>query len=264
MPRFENNLTFGTNATVKVSNPQSANDAVNLGFIEDYFTGLNEKTAVLASSSGNINLAAPGSAIGGVTMPLNGRFLALNQTNNTQNGIYIWNGASVPATRSSDANISAELNNATVYVPDSTGTTIGVTYRQITRNPVIGTDPIIWTIYGNSVPDATTTTPGRVTLATSTNIDNNTDVGKVVTVEALLGSTVIKRQAKATIGNGTDSTFTVSHTFNTFDVDVKVRRSASDRADVYPDITRASNGSVTLTFSYVPSVGEFTVLLEAY
>lgn len=264
MPRFENNLTFGTNATVQVPNPQSANDAVNLQFIEDFFTGLNEKTAVLASSSGNINLAAPGSTIGGVTMPLNGRFLALNQTNNTQNGIYIWNGASVPATRSSDANTSTELNNATVYVPDSTGTTIGATYRQITRNPVIGTDPIIWTIYGNSVPDATTTTPGRVTLATSTNIDNNTDVSKVITVAALLGSTVIKRQAKATIGNGTDSTFTVSHTFNTFDVDVKVRRTAGDRADVYPDITRASNGSVTLTFSYVPSVGEFTVLLEAY
>ena len=264
MPRFENNLTFGTNATVQVPNPESANDAVNLGFIEDYFTGLNEKTAVLASSSGNINLAAPGSTIGGVTMPLNGRFLAPSQTNNTQNGIYIWNGASVPATRSFDANTSAELNNATVYVPDSTGTTIGVTYRQITRNPVIGTDPIIWTIYGNSVPDATTTTPGRVTLATSTNINNNTDTGKVVTVEALLGSNVIKRQAKATIGNGTDSTFTVSHAFNTFDVDVKVRRSAGDRADVYPDITRASNGSVTLTFSYVPSVGEFTVLLEAY
>lgn len=264
MPRFENNITFGTNATVQVPNPQSGSDAVNLGFIEDYFTGLNEKTAVLASSSGNINLAAPGSTIGGVTMPLNGRFLALNQTNNTQNGIYIWNGASVPATRSSDANTSVELNNATVYVPDSTGTTIGATYRQITRNPVIGTDPIIWTIYGNSVPDATTTTPGRVTLATSTNINGNTDTGKVVTVEALLGSNVIKRQAKATIGNGTDSTFTVSHTFNTFDVDVKVRRSAGDRADVYPDITRASNGSVTLTFSYVPSVGEFTVLLEAY
>lgn len=264
MPRFDNNLTFATNATAKVPNPQSANDAVNLQFIEDYFTGLNEKTAVLASSSGNINLDAPGSTIGGVTMPLNGRFLAPSQTNNTQNGIYIWNGASVPATRSSDANTPAELTNATVYVPDPTGTTVGVTYRQITRNPVIGTDPIIWTVQGSSVPDATTTTPGRVSLATAANINNNTDTGKVITVEALLASTVIKRQAKATIGNGTDSTFTVSHTFNTFDVDVKVRRSAGDRADVYPDITRASNGSVTITFSYVPSVGEFTVLLEAY
>lgn len=263
MPRFGNDLTFDLNATAKVPNPQSPSDAVNLQFIEDYFTGLNEKTAVLASSSGNINLSAPGSTIGGVTMPLNGRFLAPNQTNNTQNGIYIWNGASVPATRSSDANTSAELNNATVYVPDPTGATVGVTYRQITRNPVIGTDPIIWTIYGNSVPDATTTTPGRVTLATSTNINNNTDVSKVITVEALLGSNVIKRQAIAVIGNGTDSTFLISHTFNTFNVVTTVRRSGGDRADVYPDIARPTTGSVSVTFSYVPSVGEFTVLLEA-
>jgi len=264
VPRFDNNLVFGLNATAKVPNPQSASDAVNLQFIEDYFTGLNEKTAVLASSSGNINLNAPGSTVGGTVMFLNGRFLALNQTNNTENGIYIWNGASVPATRSSDANTSAELNNATVYVPDSTGTTIGTTYRQITRNPVIGTDPIVWAVYGNSVPDATTTTPGRVTLATSANINNNTDTGKVVTVASLLGSTVIKRQATAVIGNGTDSTFPISHTFNTLNVDVKVRRTAGDRTDVYPDITRPSTGSVVVTFSYVPSVGEFTVLLEAY
>lgn len=264
MPRFENNVTFGPNATVLVSNPTNANDAVPLQFLQDYFSGLNEKEAVLASSSGNINLAAPGSTIGGVTMTFNGRFLAPNQTNNTQNGIYLWQGASVPAIRALDANTSAELTNATVYVPDPTGTTVGVTYRQLTRNPVIGTDPIVWTVQGSSVPDATTTTPGKVALATATNINTNTDTGKAVTVEALLGSTVIKRQAKATIGNGTDNTFPVSHTFNTFDVDVKVRRTAGDRADVYPDITRPTTGSITVTFSYVPTAGEFTVLLEAY
>lgn len=264
MPRFENSLTFAPNSTALVPDPTAALHAVNFQTMEAYFTGLNEKAAVLASSSGNINLAAPGSTIGGVTMTLNGRFLAPNQTNNTQNGIYLWQGASVPAIRALDANTAAELTNATVYVPDPTGTTVGVTYRQITRNPIIGTDPIVWTVQGTSVPDATTTTPGRVALATATNINNNTDTGKVITVEALLGSTVIKRQAKATIGNGTDSAFTISHTFNSFDVDVRVRKTAGDRADVYPDVTRTSSGSVTVTFSYVPTTGEFTVLLEAY
>lgn len=264
MPRFSNNLTFDPNSTAQVPNPTNANDAVPLQFLQDYFSGLNEKVAVLANSSGNINLSAPGASINGVTMVLNGRFLANNQTVNTQNGIYLWQGASVPAVRALDANTSAELTNATVYVPDPTGTTVGVTYRQLTRNPVIETDPIIWTVQGTSVPDATTTTPGRVALATATNINNNTDTGKAVTVEALLGSTVIKRQAKAIIGNGTDSTFPVSHTFNTFDVDVKVRRTAGDRADVYPDITRPTTGSVTIAFSYVPAAGEFTVLLQAY
>lgn len=264
MPTFGNNVTFGSNATAFVPDPTGPLHAVNFQTMEAYFTGLNQKEAVLASSSGNINLAAPGSTIGGVTMVLNGRFLANNQTVSTQNGIYLWQGASTPAVRALDANTAAELTNATVYVPDPTGTTVGVNYRQLTRNPVIGTDPIIWTIQGSSVPDATTTTPGKVALATATNINNNTDTGKAVTVEALLGSSVIKRQAKATIGNGTDSTFPISHTFNTFDVDVKVRRTAGDRADVYPDITRPTTGSVTITFSYVPTAGEFTVLLEAY
>ena len=264
MPTFGNNVTFGSNATAIVPDPSGPLHAVNFQTMEAYFTGLNEKAAVLANSSGNINLNAPGASINGVTMVLNGRFLANNQTVSTQNGIYLWQGASTPAVRALDANTAAELTNATVYVPDPTGTTVGVTYRQLTRNPVIGTDPIIWTVQGASVPDATTTTPGRVMLATATNINNNTDTGKVVTVEALLSSTVIKRQAKATIGNGADSAFTVSHIFNTFDVDVKVRRTAGDRADVYPDITRTTTGSITVTFSYVPTAGEFTVLLEAY
>ena len=46
------------------------------------------------------------------------RFLAKNQTAPAENGIYIWNGAAVAATRALDANTAAELEQAIVTVED--------------------------------------------------------------------------------------------------------------------------------------------------
>lgn len=59
----------------------------------------------------NIVLAAPGAVINGVTMAAGYSFLATSQTDPTENGIYDWNGAAVPATRRADANTSAEVTH---------------------------------------------------------------------------------------------------------------------------------------------------------
>lgn len=58
---------------------------------------------------GNINIAAPGAALDTVTMVANDRVLLPNQTNGAQNGLWSWNGAAVPMTRTADANTSTKL-----------------------------------------------------------------------------------------------------------------------------------------------------------
>lgn len=50
-------------------------------------------------STANINLAAPGAIIDGATMAAGQTFLAAGQSNPAQNGLFVWNGAAVPATR---------------------------------------------------------------------------------------------------------------------------------------------------------------------
>ncbi len=50
----------------------------------------------------NVTIASPGATLQGVTMAVNDRVLLNGQTLGAQNGVYVWNGAAVPMTRSTD------------------------------------------------------------------------------------------------------------------------------------------------------------------
>ena len=78
--------------------------------------------------------------------------------------MYIWNGAAVAATRALDFNSASEANNA--LVPVAEGTDAGVTFRQTTANPVLGTDPVVFIVFGTTVPLASETIAGRIEIAT--------------------------------------------------------------------------------------------------
>lgn len=69
---------------------------------------------VRAASTANINLAAPGVTIDDVTMVAGDRFLSKDQTTGSENGIYVWNGAAVPATRAPDADNVSELKSGSI------------------------------------------------------------------------------------------------------------------------------------------------------
>jgi hypothetical protein len=64
--------------------------------------GIPWKGTCLAASVANIDLDAPGASIDGVDMGYGERFLAKDQTDATENGIYDWLGAAETARRSYD------------------------------------------------------------------------------------------------------------------------------------------------------------------
>lgn len=61
-----------------------------------------QQNAVLVASTGNVTIASPGATIDGITLVAGNRVLLWQQTTNTQNGIYVWNGAAVAMTRAAD------------------------------------------------------------------------------------------------------------------------------------------------------------------
>jgi len=78
------------------------------------------KQPVRAAATGNVNLAAPGASMDGVTFAAGDSFLAPLQSTASQNGIYNWNGVAVAATRRSDADSQADLLGAIVLVTEGT------------------------------------------------------------------------------------------------------------------------------------------------
>jgi hypothetical protein len=78
------------------------------------------KEPVRAASTGNLTISAPGATIDGVTMVAQDRFLAKDQTAGAENGIYVWLGAAVAATRAADFASGSMALGATVYSTEGT------------------------------------------------------------------------------------------------------------------------------------------------
>lgn len=93
------------------------------------------KDPVRAASIANITLSGPGATIDGVTMALQDRFLAKDQSAGAENGIYVWLGAATAASRAGDFGSGAHALGATMTVTE--GTINADTVWQCTTNATI-------------------------------------------------------------------------------------------------------------------------------
>lgn len=123
------NVDFNGQRLLNIGAPTAAGDAVNKKYVDDARAGLSVKDPVRVAANSNINLNAPGAAIDGITLVAGDRFLASNQNTATQNGLYVWNGASTAATRSADADASGEVFDGSM-VAVAEGTYAGYQYIQ--------------------------------------------------------------------------------------------------------------------------------------
>ena len=171
--------------------------------------GLAPKDNVRVGSVSNINLAAPGATIDGVTMAVGDRFLAKDQTTTSENGIYIYQGAAVPATRAADADAADEMESAITVVDE--GTNAGVSYRQTQVNFILDTDPILWTSFGSGASAASETVSGIAEIATQAETDAGTDDARFVTPLKLATSPWAVRSHAQNIGDGASTSYTVTH-----------------------------------------------------
>jgi hypothetical protein len=249
----------GVSRIINLPDGTAAQHPATVAQLQAAVEGLNWKDNVRVATSSNINLASPGATLDGVTMAANDRFVAIGQTNAFDNGIYIWNGAATPATRALDANSATELLSAVVIVDE--GTSAGAGYRQTAVAITLGTTNLVWTSFGAAVPTATTSTQGKIQLATQTEVNTGTDANKAVTPATLAGRTNEKKLFSADIGDGSATSYTVTHSFNTKDIHVVVRRN-SGNFDVVDTEVRINNvNSVDVLFSQAPSSNQFRVII---
>lgn len=119
-----------------------------------------------------------------------------------------------------------------------------------------------WIFLQMNVDQATETVPGIAELATQAETDAGVDDTKIVTPLKLstFFDTVVGGYA-VTFGNGTSTSFVITHNLNTLDVVVQlVEVSTGDT--VYADVARTTVNSVTLTFAVAPSTNQFRVIIK--
>ena len=244
---------------INVPTPSAAGDAVPKSYVDSAVEGLAWKDSARVSTQGDINLASPGATIDGITMASQDRVLVRSQTTASQNGIYVWNGASTTMTRSLDASTFAELEQAVISVEE--GTDADSSFRQTEVNGTIDSSSVVWGAFGTSAPSASESTAGIAELATQAEVDAGTDDARIVTPLKLANYSGRLRKHVQDIGDGSLTSLPVTHNFTTRDVQVSVFPNSGTYDDVEVDVQRTSTSAVTLVFATAPASNAYRVVV---
>jgi len=159
-------LNSGGFKIINVGDGVADTDAVNVRQLQNAVNGLDWKDSCRAATTANIDLSAAPATIDGVTMAAGDRVLVKEQTDATQNGLYLYNGSGAAMTRTTDADEDSEVTsmltvgveegtehaNQVFVVTSSDDITIGTTeihFGLLPVNSFVGGDGII--ITGNTI-----------------------------------------------------------------------------------------------------------------
>jgi len=243
---------------VNLPTPSASGDAAPKSYVDSLVEGLAWKDSCRVATQSNLNLASPGATIDGITMASQDRILVRSQSTASENGIYVWNGASTAATRALDASIFAELEQAVTTVEE--GTSASTTYRQDQVNGTIGSSTISWVTFGTSAPSASESTAGIAELATQAETDAGTDDARIVTPLKLATWSGRIKKYSVSIGDGSATSYTVTHNLASRDVHVTIYN-ASTYDEVITDVTHATTNTLTIVFATAPASNAYRVVV---
>lgn len=244
---------------VNVPSPSAAGDVVPKSYVDSLVEGLAWKDSCRVATQANINLSSPGSTIDGITMASQDRVLVRSQSTASENGIYVWNGSAVAMTRSLDASTFAELEQAITTVEE--GTSAGTSYRQDQVNGTIDSSTVTWVTFGTAAPAASESTAGIAELATQAEVDAGTDDLRIVTPLKLATWSGRIRKYSTSIGDGSATSYTITHSLNTRDVIIRVFPNSGNYDDVEVDVYRPSTTTATLVFATAPASNAYRVVV---
>lgn len=273
LARLENKLHDFALATASVdlnnqkitnlADPVGAQDATNKRYVDAAVVGIDWKPSVRLATTEAITLATGlenGDTLDGVALATGDRVLVKDQADGTENGIYVVAVSGAP-TRSTDADTAAEITASfAVFVEE--GTVNADSGYTLTNNGtiIVGTTALTFTQF---------TGLGQITAGAGlTKTANTLDVigGDGITVNAnsvVIDRTVVVTKYATSIGDGTATSYTVTHNLNTRDVIVSVYENAAPYAEVMLDVEHSTSNTLTILFSVAPTSNQYRVVVHA-
>lgn len=254
-------VSLNSQKITNLLDPTSAQDAATKNYVDSAIQGLDVKQSCRAASTANVTVSNPGTAVfDGVTLSNGERILLKNQSTASQNGIYVFNGSGSAMTRATDADASSEVTSG-MYVWIEEGTTNADTGWILTTDGAItlGTTSLTFTQFSG----AGQITAGNALTKTGNTLDvavDNTTIeisGDALQLKAPYGV----RKYATDVGNGSATTITVTHSFNTRDVTVMVRANSGNYEQVLPDVYCNNVNSVDVVFATAPSSNQYRVIV---
>ena len=246
-----------------LADPTNPQDVTNKRYVDAAVVGIDWKPSVRVATTEAITLATGlenGDTLDGVTLVTGNRILVKNQVDATENGIYVVAASGAP-TRSTDADTAAEITASfAVFVEEGTvNTDSGWT---LTNNGAVtvGTTELSFTQF---------TGLGQITAGAGlTKTANTLDVigGDGITVNAnnvVIDRAVVVTKYATNVGDGTATSYTITHNLATRDVIVSLYDNVSPYAEVMADIEHTTTNTITLLFSIAPTNNKYRVVVHA-
>lgn len=261
--KVSNGLDLLNQRIINVGDPSGAADAASKQYVDNRVAGLAWKAPVRVATTANGALATAyenGDSVDGVTLATGDRILIKDQTTGSENGIYTVNASGAP-TRATDADSTAELESATVYVIAGTANA-DKAFTQTANAPTVGTTALVWAQVGGGT--AYTAGSGLTLSGSTFNVGQGTGIvvnaDDVAIDPAYAG--LAKRYAVA-IGNGSLTDIVVNHALGTRDVDVTVYNASSPYEEIDCDVEHTDTNNVTVKFATAPTSGQYRAVVQA-
>ena len=276
-------VSFNSYKITNLASPVSSTDAANKQYVDDVAQGLNIHAASYAATTANLNATYSNGTSGvgatltnagtqaafstdGVSPSLNARILVKNQTNTFENGIYtlttVGSGSTNwVLTRATDFDSAVEIAGGDFTFVDAGSTLANTGWVQVDEVTTVGTDPIVFQQFSGA---GTYTASNGVQLVAS-NFSGVVVANGGLSVGASgfeLDTTIAVRKYAASVGDGSNTSYTVTHNLGTKDVTVAVYDNSSPYAEVICDVQHTSTTAITLLFSVAPTSNQYRVVVH--
>lgn len=273
-------VSWGSYKITSLADPTANNDAANKGYVDSVAQGLNihdpvsaATTTTLAATTGGtvtynngtsgvgatLTLSVAMPVLDGYTLATNDRVIVKNEVATANNGVYTINAGRTVLTRATDADTPAELNGGDFFfvqngtVNDNTGWVV------VDKVTTIGTTPVVFSQFSG----AGTYTAGNGLTLTGNVFSAVADSGILVSGSGIaIDTSVVVRKYATSIGDGSATSYTVTHNLGTRDVTVAVFDNSSPYAEVVVDVQHTSTTAVTILFSTAPTSNQYRVAVQ--
>ena len=105
-----------SSGTLQSATPSNSNDVANKSYVDSVASGLYVREPAVAAAGSNIDLSDLPASIDGISMSNGDRFLCLNQSPASENGVYSYSSAGGSASRTSDMDEADDFPGAFLWV----------------------------------------------------------------------------------------------------------------------------------------------------
>jgi len=274
-------VSFAGYKITNVATPVSTTDAANKQYVDDVAQGLHVHAASFAGTTANLTATYDNGTSGvgatltnsgaqaafstdGTSPSLNARILVKNQTTTSQNGIYtlttVGSGSTNwVLTRATDFDTGTEIAGGDFTFIDN-GTTLANTgWVCVDEVTTVGTDPIVF----NQFSGAGTYIAGDGLTLTGNTFAVGAGAGITVGVDTVaIDTAVVVRKYAASVGDGSNTTYTVTHNLDTRDVQVTVYNNSAPYDEVVVDVQHTSTTAIAVLFSVAPTSNQYRVVVQ--